>query len=140
MATRSFLASITVGDVELPALAFRAEERLGEPTVADVVLQLAEYGDPTAMLGNASTLSFGPSGAAPHQVAGIVDEVTVVGSALVGGTGVHLVRVRVVSTLALLDRKVGCEIHQDRDVREIVTKVLEDNHIPASAQSCIIYR
>ncbi len=135
MATRSFLASITVGDVELPALAFRAEERLGEPTVADVVLQLAEYGDPTAMLGNASTLSFGPSGAAPHQVAGIVDEVTVVGSALVGGTGVHLVRVRVVSTLALLDRKVGCEIHQDRDVREIVTKVLEDNHIPASAQS-----
>jgi type VI secretion system secreted protein VgrG len=135
MATRTFQATFALDDAELPAVAYRVEERLGEPTIADVLVDFADDVDPTVLLGHAATLAFGPKDEAPHVVAGVVDEVTVVGSALVGGTGTHRLRMRLVSTIALLDRMIGFEIHQDEDVREIVTKVLDDRGVPASAQS-----
>ena len=126
MATRSFQALFKTADLEAFAvLAFHEEHRLGRPSEAKITCQLLEYVEPDAMIGAPAALSFqaGDDGAV-HRFAGVVDEVTVVGSTFVGGQSVHHVVFHVVSTIGLLAWSVGTRIFQEMTWKEVVAEVL----------------
>jgi type VI secretion system secreted protein VgrG len=137
MATRDFNAAFKAGSLEAyKVLAFREEHRLGRPAEATITCQLAEYVDPEELIGQGGSLVFstGYDEASVHYFGGTVESVTVIGSTSVGEGSVHHVRFHVVSQMALLARSEGCEIHQELDVKEIVTKVLTANGIDGSKQ------
>src|SRR4051812_48179874 len=128
MSTRDFATSFTIGGATAHAvLAFREEHRLGRPAEASVTVQLAHYVDPDDMLGAEAELSFTAGDGPKHDFSGIVEAVTIIGSTAVGEGSVHHVLFHVVSRMALLARSFGSQIFQEKDVKEIVTKVLEDN-------------
>lgn len=136
MATRVFETSFTAGEIEaFRVLAFREEHRLGRPSEATITCQLADYVDPEEMIGTPGQLVFAMgSDGTPHTFGGVVEAVTIIGSTQVGDEVVHHVRFHVVSQLALLRWVEGCEIHQELDVKEIVTKVLKANGIAEKGQ------
>ncbi|APR86860.1 PE family protein [Minicystis rosea] len=131
MATRTFNAFFaTDAVVALAVLAFREEHRLGRPSSVTVTCQLAEPIDPEAVIGTAAKFSFiaGEEGT-PHDFMGIVAAVTLVGSTDMGNQSVHHVRFHVVSPMALLEHNFGSQIFQELDVKEVVSRVLEQNGI-----------
>jgi len=133
MANRTFQADFTTGDVTAHAVvAFREEHRLGRPSAATVTCQLAEYVDPEELIGGTGGLSFqlGDDGA-PHRFAGIVAGVTHVGSTDMGSQSVHHVRFHLVSRMALLEHSFGSQIFQEKDVKDVVSAVLDQNGIDA---------
>ena len=135
MATRSLTTTLLTDAAEVHAvLAFREEHRLGRPAEAIITCQLVEYVEPDAMIGKPAALTFslGDDGVF-HAFAGIIEAVTIVGSTFVGLGSVHHVRFHVISQMALLAESFGSEIFQDMDVKDVVSKVLEDNGIPTSA-------
>src|SRR5262249_42615275 len=69
-----------------------------------------------------------------HAFAGIIEAVTIIGSTAVGAQSVHHVLFHLVSRMGLLARSIGCQIFQEKDVKEIVSKVLEDNGIETAKQ------
>lgn len=135
MATRTFETAFKAGSVQaVRVLGFREVVRLGRPGEAWVTVQLDDYVDPEKLVGQGAVLVFASGSSPQHAFAGIVESVTVVGSPFVGGTAVHHYRFHVVSRMALLARSIGSEIHQDLDVKEIVTKVLVAQGIGEGAQ------
>ena len=136
MALRTFSRSFRTPNVEAHSvLAFRTEQRLGRPTEAHVTVQLAEYIDPEEMIGSPAELSFNAGDDGPVRLfGGIIEAVTIIGSTLIGGGSVHHVKFHVVATIGLLARIEGSEIFQELDVKEIITKVLIANQIPAKQQ------
>jgi type VI secretion system secreted protein VgrG len=136
MATRSFAAAFQTGAVTAHAvLAFREEHRLGRPAEATITCQLPAYVDPEELLGGGASLAFALAEEDPHRFSGVVDAVTVIGSTEMGNQSVHHVRFHVVSQMALLDRSFGCQIFQEKDVKEIVSAMLEQAGIAAGAVS-----
>ncbi len=136
MATRVLHRSFRTTTVDAHAvLAFREEHVLGRPPEAMITVQLADYVDPEELVGTDAELSYatGDEGEV-HVFAGVVEAVTIVGSTAVGGGSVHHVRFHVCSKMALLGRCEGAEIFQELDVKEIVTKVLEEYGFPAGQQ------
>src|SRR4051812_23237328 len=125
MAIRTFSRTFSTPNFTAHSvLAFRTEQRLGRPTEAHVTVQLAEYIEPDEMIGLVAELSFNSGDDGPERLfGGIIEAVTIVGSTFVGGGSVHHVKFHVVSTIGLLARVEGCEIFQELDVKEIVTKV-----------------
>ncbi|MEP7120396.1 MAG: type VI secretion system tip protein TssI/VgrG [Byssovorax sp.] len=136
MAIRTFSRSFSTPNFTAHSvLAFRTEQRLGRPTEAHVTVQLAEYVEPDQMIGLVAQLSFNAGDDGPERLfGGIIEAVTLVGSTFVGGGSVHHVKFHVVSTIGLLARVEGCEIFQELDVKEIITKILAANQIPAAQQ------
>ena len=136
MATRTFHASFTAAGVAaVRVLAFREEHSLGRPSSAEVTVQLPEDADPEAFVGSSAALAFAPGDDAPeHLFLGVVEAITLIGSTAVAGSSLFHARFHVVSAMALLEGSVTCEIHQELDVKEIVSKVLEAHHVPAARQ------
>src|SRR5512132_97415 len=136
MAIRTFSRSFRTASVEAHAvLAFRAEQRLGRPTEANVTVQLADYVDPEELIGTPAELAFAAGDDGPlRRFGGVVEAVTIIGSTQVGGGSVHHVKLHVVAAIGLLARSEGSEIFQELDVQEIVSKVLTANQIPAAKQ------
>ena len=136
MAIRTFSRSFRTDSVEAHAvLAFRAEQRLGRPTEANVTVQLADYVDPEVLIGTMAELAFSAGDEGPlRRFGGVIEAVTIIGSTMVGGGSVHHVKLHVVAAIGLLARSEGSEIFQELDVKEIVSKVLTANHIPAGKQ------
>lgn len=136
MAIRTFSRSFRTDSIEAHSvLAFRTEQRLGRPTEAHVTIQLVEYIDPEAMVGTLAELAFSSGDDGPlRRIGGVIEAVTIVGSTLIGGGSAHHVKLHVVAAIGLLARSEGCEIFQELDVKEIVSKVLTANHIPAGKQ------
>ena len=130
MATRDFeISFVTSAAPAARVLAFREEHHLGRPAEASVTVQLPGYVDPDELLGAAAELGFAAGDGPKHAFAGIIEAVTLIGSTAMGGGSVHHVLFHVVSSIGLLGRSVGCQIFQEQDVKEIVTKVLEDNGV-----------
>jgi type VI secretion system secreted protein VgrG len=131
MATRSFQAAFKTADVEAFAvLAFREEHRLGRPPEAKVTVQLLDYVEPDAMVGAPAELSCVAGDGGPvHRFAGIVDEVTIVGSTFVGGQSVHHVIFHVSSVIGLLAWNLGTQIFQEMTFKDVVAKVLEQGGV-----------
>ena len=135
MATRTFSTAFQVAGLEAKAvISLREERRLGRPAEATVTVLLADYVDPEELVGGPGLLSIGWAGEAPREIAGTVESVTVIGSAATRGRTAERLVVRVVSQMALLARSEGCRIFQDLDVKEIVSKVLEDHGIAGPSQ------
>jgi type VI secretion system secreted protein VgrG len=135
MASRTFQADFSTSDVAaLAVVAFREEHRLGRPSTATVTCQLAAYVDPEELVGGKGLFTFqlGEDGT-PHRFAGIVAAVTHVGSTDMGKQSVHHVRFHLVSRMALLEYSFGSQIFQEKDVKEIVSAVLEQNGIDPGA-------
>src|SRR5262245_60138369 len=124
MATRDFLTSFETSAAKAArVLAFREEHHLGRPAEASVTVQLAGYVDPDDLLGADAELSFAAGDGPKHAFSGIIEAVTIIGSTAVGAGSVHHVQFHVVSRMGLLARSVGCQIFQEKDVKEIVSKV-----------------
>src|SRR4051812_4366586 len=122
MATRSFHAAFKTADVEAFAvLAFREEHRLGRPSEAKITVQLLDYVEPDAVIGAGAQLAYSVGDDGPvHRFAGIVDEVTVVGSTFVGGQSVHHVVFHVSSVIGLLAWNVGTQIFQEMTFKDVI--------------------
>ena len=138
---RTFRSYFRVGDVVADRVAsFELVEELGRPFELLVEVQFANELNAEDALGLLAALSFGIDDAAQHTFVGVVERVTVVGSANTGAVGDggsganHAVRFRVVSRIGLLAGSFGAEIFQDKTVEEIVTEVLEAHGIPAKEQ------
>ena len=135
MATRTLHTAFQAGDVTAAAvLAFREEHRLGRPAEATVTVELGAEADPEELVGCSAILAFASGTGPEHTFAGVIEAVTIIGSPAAGGGGAHRARFHVVSQMALLARSVGSEIHQELDVKEIASKVLEKHGIPTSMQ------
>jgi type VI secretion system secreted protein VgrG len=133
----------SLGDVFADRVAsFSLVRELGRPPVLEIDVRYAADVGSINSVGNVGLLSFGRGDDPPHEFAGLVEEVEVVGSSLVGslageggrGGAAQVVRLRVVSRMALLDGIVGSRIYQDKDVQEIVTAELESAGIPSTQQ------
>ncbi|MBL8743242.1 MAG: type VI secretion system tip protein VgrG, partial [Myxococcales bacterium] len=119
---------------------FELVRELGRPAALDIEVRFAQDVTADNALGKQAYLRFAYDGEPAHEMMGIVQAVTIVGSPATGGIGVaesgsmHAVKLRVVSQIGLLDGNVTACIHQDKDVKEIVTAVLEANGIPSDRQ------
>jgi type VI secretion system secreted protein VgrG len=120
-----------VGGVEAyKVLHFHETHKLGVPPFLEVDIAFTEYQDPENVVGNKAVLTYGFEDDDPRHFAGIVESITLKGSGQMGMDG-RLSRyiARVVPKIALLDRSVDSRIFQDMDVKDIVTKVLDDHDI-----------
>ncbi|NUP06744.1 MAG: type VI secretion system tip protein VgrG [Polyangiaceae bacterium] len=121
-------------------VSFELTRELGRPAALDIEVRFSEDLGPENALGKLAYLGFGFDGEDVHEFAGVIESVTVVGSPSVGGLNVdfsgsaHNVKLRVVSQLGLLGGSVTARIFQDKDVKEIVTQVLEDHGIATTSQ------
>ncbi len=140
---RTLAVSFSIGDVFADRVAsFSLVRELGRPTVLEIDVRYASDVASIQSVGNVALLSFGRGEDPPHEFAGLVEEVEVVGSSLVGsvageggrGGAAQVVRLRVVSRMALLDGIVGSRMYQEKDVQEIVTEELEAAGLPATQQ------
>jgi len=110
---------------------FELTRELGRPAVLTIDVRFAGDVAPENALGKPALFWFEHAGQSRHEMAGIVSEVSIIGSTLdVGlltlvGRSTHAVRFRVVSMLSLLEGEVDARIFQDLDVREIVAKCLK---------------
>lgn len=112
---------------------FREQHGLGAPPEAEVDVLLEENLELAAIVGQHVTLEFGWEGDEPRAFHGIVESASLFGTGqlTLSGGRTYQYTLRIVSRLALLSRDFGCEIFQDKDVKAIVTKVLEDRGIGA---------
>jgi type VI secretion system secreted protein VgrG len=130
---RNFEASFRIGENEARVVGFELVRELGRPPTLDVELRFPSDVGAENGLGQTGVLRFGRVGESAHEFAGIVAEVTVIGSPISRSVleaiglenGVtHDVRMRVVSRLALAGQIVTAAIYQDKDVKEIVSEAL----------------
>jgi type VI secretion system secreted protein VgrG len=119
---------------------FELCEELGRPTALEIEVRFASAITSENALGLSAFFSFGVGQEEEHTFLGIVEQVTVIGSALTGATAAdgsgaaHAARFRVVSQLGLLAGTVTAQIFQDKSVDEIVTEVLTSCGIPKNRQ------
>jgi type VI secretion system secreted protein VgrG len=138
---RTFASSFAFQDLVVDVVAFELVRELGRAPRADVEIRLPVDLAAENAVGERSLLTFGYGGDPGHTFAGVIEEVELVGSPLAGGRdgllgagSAHVVRVTVVSELALLEGSIDARIYQELDARAIVTAVLEEHGIPASRQ------
>jgi type VI secretion system secreted protein VgrG len=134
MASRTFEATFAtpLGSAHA-VLEFRHEQRLNKPAEASVDAQLVDYQDPDEIIGKGAVLTYAFEDSEPFVFHGIIESVTVIGSAE-GASSTLLYRFHIVANVALLDRAISCTIFQDLDTKEIVTKVLEREGIATDLQ------
>ena len=127
MATGTLTATFQVGDIVATRVnAFREERRLGRPPELWVTVEIKDQIDGDVLVGKPAYLELGRRGRDLRPFVGLVEAITVVGSPIAGGIGVDLYRFHLVSPISLLDHLVTCEIFQELDVKEIISKVLDD--------------
>jgi type VI secretion system secreted protein VgrG len=109
-------------------LRVREEHRLGLPPQVEVDALLPEYVDPEDLIGKTGEVKYGyDDGGSPRKFTGVVESVTIVGSAGLGSTGRTYQYVFVLVTqVSLLAGNHQCRILQDVDVKDAVTAVLTD--------------
>jgi type VI secretion system secreted protein VgrG len=139
--SRDLVAAFQIGEIAADrVVAFELVRELGRPTRLQIDIQFAMDLGAEASLGQSALLTFGFAGEPQHEMAGVVEAVSVVGSPAVGARGVELsgsantVRLTVVSRIQLLAGAFTSRIFQDKDVQEIVAQVLEDHGIPSADQ------
>ncbi|MBW2457509.1 MAG: type VI secretion system tip protein VgrG [Deltaproteobacteria bacterium] len=126
MATGTLQTTFQVGDIVATRVnAFREERRLGRPPELWVTVQINDQIDGDALVGQPAAFVLGRRNRDTRGFFGLVEAITVVASPIAGGTGVDLYRFHLVTPLSLLDHVVTCEIFQEMDVKEIVSKVLD---------------
>ena len=127
MAVETLSARVTIQDVVMDrVLSMREERRLGRPPELWVQLNIDWQPDGGTFVGHGAVLELWRGEADPRLFMGVVASATVVGASMAGDTAMNVVELSIVPALGLLDHDVGCEIHQEMDVQEIVTKVLTD--------------
>ena len=135
-ADESFTALFTAGPIEsYNLLRFRIERRLGRVFDAEVDVYAETFVAAEDLLGLPASLAFG-RGDPEHTLHGVIAGVTLIATpddADKDRGCVH--RLHVTSKMGLCEQQVDYNIHQDKDVREIVAKVLEAHGIPAAQQS-----
>jgi type VI secretion system secreted protein VgrG len=118
-------------------ISFQERHTLGVPAELDVEFLLRSYQDIEALVGQKAALEFGYDGKGdtPRLFVGTVESATVRASpkTLQGGR-TYQYSARVVSLVRLLDRNRETKIFQKMDVKDIVSKVLEDHGVPTSQQ------
>lgn len=135
MATRTFEAYFdVVGTPAVRVLEFHHRERIGFSAEADVDVHLESYVDPEELIGKGALLSYGFEGETAHVFRGAVESVTVMATAADGPSPEQHYRFHVVTPLALMDGVQANLIHQDLDVKEIVTKTLQRYGIDTDLQ------
>ncbi|MBK8253720.1 MAG: type VI secretion system tip protein VgrG [Polyangiaceae bacterium] len=113
---------------------FQESHKLGVPPWVEVDFALADYQELDNIIGRAAVLSYGYEGEEPRLFAGVVESATLKGSGQMGMDGrLYRYVARVVPKMALLERSVDSRIFQEMDVKEIVTKVLENHNISGEA-------
>jgi type VI secretion system secreted protein VgrG len=116
-------------------LGFRERHRLGVPAELDIEVALGDYTDIEDLLGQSAALEFEEEGSPVRRISGVAESAAVVASAQgFQADRLYLYRLHVVSPAALLGRSFGCEIFQELDVQQIVSKVLEEHGIAAADQ------
>lgn len=128
MAARTLETSFSIDDATALSVAyFREEHVLGRPPRLEIEVHYAQYFDPEDMIGHGAALEYAYEGGTTRVFAGVVDEVTVLGSSGVGAearTSRYLVAV--VTPLTLMGRDRGNAIYQDMTVQDIATAVLKE--------------
>jgi type VI secretion system secreted protein VgrG len=136
MDTRNLSVFFQAGPIEsFDVAGLHVERRLGAVAEAEVIVRSPTYAEPDDLLGLPARVAFG-HGEADHQLDGVVTSAAIVMSPQESTTDENVVyQVRVSSALALLERQVDCCIFQDKDVKEIVSQVLDLLGVPVKQQS-----
>ncbi len=118
---------------------FELVRELGRPVALEIDVLFSADVAPLNAVGTTALLTFGYAGEPAHEVAGVVEVVTQVGTPLTGAAGdgggsSHAARFRVVSITALLEGSVDAEIFQEKDVQEIASELLERLGQPSGQQ------
>jgi type VI secretion system secreted protein VgrG len=132
---KSFHIACAIGDaVPIKVASLRLEQKLGMPSEAVVELVFAEYQDLDALLGQPAHIAFGRL--EPEQIFdGIVELAEVAATADDHDDDRGMVyRLHIVPMLAPMAQTRDCRIFQDKDVKEIVTEVLESYGVDAEHQ------
>ncbi|HTJ81646.1 MAG TPA: type VI secretion system tip protein TssI/VgrG, partial [Polyangiaceae bacterium] len=137
---RTFSAAFVVAETEADrVVSFELDRELGRPAVAVVDVVYSQDVTPLEAVGSAAMLRFGYEGEPAHELFGVIESVSQEGTPLVGGSteggsSAHRARFRLVSIVAFLEGNNDARIFQDKDVKDIVTTVLEEHGLPANRQ------
>jgi type VI secretion system secreted protein VgrG len=116
----------------LHVLDFEERAQLGVPAEAEVEVVTTDYVALDELIGVGARVIYAYEGGSEQAFTGIVEAATAVGHHGVDlGNPRYRYRLRVVSELKLHSRMVTCQIFQEKDVKEIVSAVLEQLGIPA---------
>lgn len=138
MAVANIQATLTLDDIPFSVLGFVEEQRLGRPAELSVRLDVGLPYDADTLVGKRALFELKRRGAAPRYFHGVVDEATVIGTAMLDATevvadnAVMEVELHVVPWIAVLAHVQNSEIFQELDVQGVVTKVLEEHGVPSA--------
>jgi type VI secretion system secreted protein VgrG len=137
---RTLSVSLQIEDILADRVtSFEVERELGRPPTAIVDVVFSQDVGPLNAVGTAAMLRFGYEGEPPHEIVGIIESVSqdgtpLQGAATMGGGSSHAARFRLVSIAGLLEGSTDARIFQDKDVKEIVTAILEEHGLPTDKQ------
>lgn len=114
---------------------FRERHELNQPPFAEAEVWLDDSLPMDEVVGSQAELSYGTLGTEWRVFRGIVDSIELVAHLTPDPEDLQLVyRLRICSSLSLLERSVGSEIFQEKTVQQIVSAVLEAHGILSAQQ------
>ena len=126
MSVDTLIARLTIQDRVFDRISFFREVRhLGRPPELAVTFEAGFQPDGSGIIGHEALFELSRADESPRYFKGVVETAKVRGSSMIGDA-LHEVTVRIVPQMELLRWDVGCEIHQEMNVKAIVEKVLND--------------